>query len=230
MDRLFVLVLFVVISCENGSHLDISDLKFPDPERVFIRNNNVDTMYLFVPQENGTVDRYYKAYDEQGRVTFDSTWGYSVRNYYDLEGMLVKRETGFMTDSIWYELNVDSMLVNQRWSNGNMEVKFYFDDGGRVYRKIELEKDIIDQSRKTRTDYEYQEDLLKRCVIYESNSERIDIEFMYYYSPERNIDSVTLRTRNGHRQSWIYDRNGLLMAESSNGKRNEVRFVYIKRR
>ncbi|HYI77217.1 MAG TPA: hypothetical protein VEW65_06320 [Chryseolinea sp.] len=230
MDRLFVLVLLAAISCKSGNRLEIADLKFPDPEREFIRSNKVDTMFLFISQEDGTVLRDCKAYDEQGRITFDSTWGVSVRNYYDFRGLLVKRESEVMMDSIWYEFNLDSMLLKQRWSSGAAHVLFYFDDDGRIYRKIELERGTKAQSRERRTDYEYQGDLLTRCLMYAWNSEKIDIESLFYYSQDGKIDSATLRTPTGHGQSWIYDRQGLLMEERSNGNRMDIKFAYIRRR
>jgi hypothetical protein len=108
MERLGFILLIGFFSCNQDNAVHLSDLKFPDPERVFIKDNRIDTTFIFIPQESGGELMFYRTYDENGNILVDSTdFGIKELNYYDSRGLLIKREARgdryVRTDSVSYE-------------------------------------------------------------------------------------------------------------------------------
>jgi hypothetical protein len=218
MAKLYLLLLIGIFGCTGDKSTDISKLKFPDPARDCIKDNQIDTTYTFHPQENGEVEKEYTTYDENGKVLVEGTRFSAVYNKYDNNGLLIRREIrqyGTFVDSITYQFDSDSIILKQTWSNSKKEFKFYFDEKGRLLKSEELGRDIIN--------YTYEGDLLKKVHILTSGNKSY-IESYYYYSSKGILDSAALRTNSGHTQSWNYDSVGLIKSDEYS------QYVHIKRK
>jgi hypothetical protein len=53
MKKYTLLILFGFFSCHQDTTIRISDLRFPDASRAFFRDNQIDTTFIFTPQEDG---------------------------------------------------------------------------------------------------------------------------------------------------------------------------------
>jgi len=232
MRSLHLLLLLGVFSCTKDTRLDISDLKFPDPHRIYIKNNEIDTTFIFYPQPDGRELKFCNVYDKNGRIIFEDVEIYvSVRYYYDRVGLLIKKETSGkgrtpLVAFISYEFDRDSTILTQKSTAG--ENKFLFDDKGRVRQYLEFRVTKDGKVLRQWINYVYSGDLLRKSLIYSNDKLRPDIEYDYYYSPKGILDSGTLRTYYGHYQKWVYDSLGLINAEWYSSK-SDTRFVHKKR-
>jgi hypothetical protein len=218
MVKFYLLILIGIFGCTRDRSSDIAKLKFPDPDRDCIKENQIDTTYTFHPQENGEVEKEYTTYDRNGNVLVHGTRYSAVYNKYDNNGLLITREIrqyGTFVDSITYEFDSDSIILKQTWSNSKKEFKFYFDEKGWLLKSEELGSYIIN--------YTYEGNLLKKVHILTPGN-RSYIESYFYYSSKGILDSAASRTDTGHTQSWNYDSVGLLESDEND------KYIHIKRK
>lgn len=233
MQKLYFVILVGLIGCAQNDRVSISDLRFPDPQRLNSVLNQVDTAFIYTAQENGLETMFYQTFDQEGRVACDSTQPYTlVKFYYDSIGLMTKRVTtkdGYTwTDSISYNFDQDSLILEQQWTGiSNEKYLFYFDETGRLSRSLKFES-TNDSPEETR--YAYDGNLLSSSTYEFGDKARIQIVNRFYYSATGFLDSSTLHTSYGHRQSWNYDSVGLLANEWNNTSKGNSRFTYKMRR
>lgn len=206
--KLYLLILTVILACAHDNRMDLSDLRFPDPERLNSKRNQVDTTFLYYARTDGTEDMYYQTFDEEGRIVCDSTQPYvSTTFYYNHIGLLARRvitrSRSTFVDSLTYRFDQDSLILEQSWPSSNIRYKFYFNDDGRLLQSLRFDES--------------------------GNENGTQVERNFYYSSSGMLDSCTLQTDSGHRQKWIYDNLGLPMEEWSNNKKGGQRFIHKMR-
>lgn len=217
----------------------ISDLKFPDPERDFIKRNRIDSTFILIPQgDQGETEVFYRTYDENGNILVDSTELHvTVRHYYDANGLLLKEKVTrhgreiALFDSMSYEFDRDSIILRQKWINSGIEYKFYFDSNGKLQQSVRLDQsERVGTIRKKRISYLFDGDLLRKILIYWDTRVVKEgdpcIEYDFYYSQKGILDSVTTKVFNTHRERSVFDSLGLI---KSDGYKSETRFVHKRR-
>ena len=232
MNRLCFVIFAGLFGCTQNTKLNLADLTFPEPHRTNSKLGHVDTTFFYYPQEDGSEAVFYQTFNKEGRIICDSTQPYTLVRYsYDSIGLLATRGVttngwSTWTDSLTYKFDADSLILVQRGTSGNRYV-FYFNDKGKLIQSLKFETSNTPTEKST---YIYDGDLLTKRVVEYMDKNRTIIESNFFYSPDGMLDSSTLQTSYGHRQSWDYDSIGLLAHEWSSLFKGSQRVVHKMRR
>lgn len=241
----FVLLLLALCCCNRNRP---SNLKLPEAEKQSIKQNRVDTTYIFYPQSNGSEIKTYQTYDENGQVIYDNTSMVDeVRYFYDKRGLLIKKEWNWlrnsliMIDTMIYDFDDDNRIRSVKWldrqkgdgfkyNDRGREEKFTYDDRGQMIEKIEI-RNYASGPSKTRTTYLFEGELLKRVSFFRSNSSALSAETFYYYSSQGQLDSTVMKLAYGDRSSFrsVY-KNGLIVQDFHGNNPSGKLYVHVTRK
>jgi len=203
----------VLLGCSDNyvnETIDFSDLSFPDPEREYLLNNKVDTMFFITKEESlklaflKETDTFkYRIYDSLGLLIKEKEFGFgghTMSLQYDSLNFLKHKR--YFTDFLavftpTYSYVKDSLLLYQYWTGNGIDTSiFRFDKQGRLIESEEYSHNDCGSGRFYKSQYFYnsKNQLTKKIAI----TPIIDMDYFIEYEKDWGELTSTAYITNYH--------------------------------